>query len=153
MAAIVPYLYFDGKCEEAFQFYLSVLGGKIPYIGRYSDMPAQTDDYSKNNLAEDLNRVMHVSLETADGSLILGSDVPAKSMPGFEFKEGNSVAMSLNAQSRDQATEFFEGLSAGGHVTMQLADTFWGAYFGMWTDKFGINWMVNYDDPSKMDKS
>ncbi|MBD3583631.1 VOC family protein [Flavobacterium selenitireducens] len=153
MASIIPYLYFDGKCEEAFEFYHSVLGGKIPYIGRYGDMPKQTDEYSANNLAEDVHRVMHMSLETADGSLLLGSDVPTRSMPGFEFTEGNNVAISLNANDREQALAFFNGLSAGGQVTMPLADTFWGAYFGMWVDKFGISWMVNYDDPSKMPNS
>lgn len=147
MSAIIPYLYFDGDCEAAITFYQSVLGGDIPYTGRYKDMPE--DENGKKCTPEDENKIMHMSLVMADGATILASDVPSE-MPGFEFKAGNNVALSLNAKSRDEADSIFNGLSAGGIVTMPLADTFWGAYFGMWIDKFGMSWMVNYDDPSKM---
>jgi len=149
MSSIIPYLYFDGTCEEAFQFYLSVLGGQIPYSGRYSDMPASEESEMKPDAALS-DRIMHISLVTEDGSTILGSDIPSRSLPGYEFTEGNNVAMSLNARSREQAEQIFNGLSDGGRVTMPLTDTFWGAYFGMWVDKFGISWMVNYDDPTKI---
>lgn len=153
MSSIIPYLYFDGNCEEAMNFYQSVLGGQIPYVGRYSDMPPSEDanDDCKQS-PEDANRIMHMSLQTGDGGVILASDVPSKEMPGFSFKPGNNIAMSVNATSRAHTEEVFNGLSQGGTVTMPLQDTFWGAYFGMWTDKFGINWMVNYDDPAKMQK-
>jgi PhnB protein len=71
-------------------------------------------------------------------------------MPGMNVcTKGNNFSISINANSREEATKFFDGLSEGGNVSMELQDTFWGAFFGMWTDKFGINWMVNYDDPDK----
>ncbi len=149
MSSIIPYLYFDGNCEEAMNFYHSVLGGTIPYVGRYADMPPSDDQKSD---PADANRIMHMSLQLEDGAAILASDVPSKEMPGFKFTPGNNIAMSLNASSREHAEKIFNGLSAGGIVTMPLNDTFWGAYFGMWNDKFGISWMVNYDDPAKMPK-
>jgi PhnB protein len=73
----------------------------------------------------------------------MGSDMP----PDFDLKVGNNVSVSINADSKEEAERLFNGLSAGGTVTMPLNDTFWGAYFGMFTDKFGVNWMVNYDYP------
>ena len=150
MSSIIPYLYFDGQCEEAFRFYHSVLGGTIPYIGRYSDMPPASDGSDeKTNTVQDLNRIMHISLQTHDGSMILGSDIPDKPIPGYEFRHGNNISMSLNAKSREQAKAMFDGLSQGGVITMPLDDTFWGAYFGMWVDKFGVSWMVNFDEPQQ----
>ncbi|RYZ87589.1 MAG: VOC family protein [Proteobacteria bacterium] len=142
----MPYLYFDGECEDAITFYQSVLGGEIPYIGRYGDMPA--GENGEIEQPDDADKVMHVSLELGDGFKILASDVPSNN-PGFSFKPGNNVALSIDAKSRQEADKIFFGLSEGGVVTMPIADTFWGAYFGMWTDKFGISWMVNFDDPEK----
>ena len=66
------------------------------------------------------------------------------------LKIGNNIAVSINTDSKEEADKLFNGLSEGGKVTMAMEDTFWGAYFGMFTDQFGINWMVNYDDPAKM---
>jgi len=152
MSSIIPYLYFDGNCEEAMNFYHATLGGSIPYVGRYADMPpsGETEDCKQN--PEDANRIMHMSLVLEDGAVILASDVPGKEMPGYTFTAGNNIAMSVNAANREHADKIFSGLSAGGTVTMPMNDTFWGAYFGMWVDKFGISWMVNYDDPEKMPK-
>lgn len=79
----------------------------------------------------------------------MGSDVIGGNCAGGKFVKGNNIQLSVNAGSREEAEKLFNGLSAGGEVTMPLQDTFWGAYFGMWTDKFGISWMVNYDDPAK----
>lgn len=152
MSSIIPYLYFDGTCEDAMNFYHSVLGGTIPYVGRYSDMPPSAENDDCKNDPADANRIMHMSLQMEDGSVILASDVPGKEMPGFKFTAGNNIAMSVNASNREHADKVFNGLSAGGTVTMPMNDTFWGAYFGMWIDKFGISWMVNYDDPAKMQK-
>lgn len=147
MSQLIPYLYFDGNCEEAITFYQSVLGGQIPYMGRYKDMPPSEESNGKIAGA-DGDKIMHVSL-VSEGFSILASDVP-KDYAGANYKQGTNVALSINAQSREKAAEIFNGLSTGGTVTMPLQDTFWGAFFGMWTDKFGINWMVNYDDPAKM---
>lgn len=89
---------------------------------------------------------MHVSLPISRETMLMGSDVGGEW--SSNFKERNNFSLSLNANSREEAEKLFNALSEGGMVKMPLEDTFWGAYFGMWTDKFGINWMVNYDDPA-----
>lgn len=145
MATINSYLNFDGQCEEAFHFYKSVFGGEFVNISKFGEMPPQE---GMPPLSDDLkNRVMHVSLPISGETVLMGSDT----MPVMhEHLVGNNISLSINTNSREETEMIFHGLSAGGKITMQLADTFWGAYFGMWTDKFGINWMVNYDDPAKV---
>jgi len=145
MATINSYLTFDGNCEEAFNFYKSVFGGEFPMVGRFGDMPPAE---GMPPLPEDAkNRIMHITLPISEETILMGSDT----MPGVhEHKIGNNISLSINTNSREEAERVFHGLSEGGNVTMPLSDTFWGAYFGMWTDKFGINWMVNYDDPAKV---
>lgn len=144
MATLNVYLTFDGECEEAFKFYQSVFGKEIPMWNRFGEMPPQE---GMPPISDDVkNRIMHVSLPISDETVLMGSDA----MPGMhQVQKGNNFSLSLNANSREEAESIFNKLSEGGVVTMPLADTFWGAYFGMWTDKFGINWMVNYDDPAK----
>lgn len=137
MASINPYLTFNGNCEEAFNFYKSVFGGEFPYIGRFKDMPSD-----KPVDGDEGNRIMHVSLPIGQGTLLMGSDT-SKQMG--DVTSGNNFAISINADSKEEADRLFTALSSGGRVTMPLNDTFWGAYFGMFTDKFGISWMVNYD--------
>lgn len=146
MATVNVYLTFNGNCEEAFNFYKSVFGGEFPYIGRFGDMPPSED--GKQVSEEEKNKIMHVSLPISGETMLMGSDVGGEW--SSNFKEGNNFSLSLNADSREEAEKLFNALSEGGMVKMPLEDTFWGAYFGMWTDKFGINWMVNYDDPAKM---
>lgn len=144
MASIQVYLSFNGNCEEAFNFYKSVFGGEFTQLNRFGDMPPQE---GMEITAEDQQKIMHVSLPISGGAELLGSDVSKQFAHGFV--EGNNVALSVNANSREETEKIFHGLSESGKVTMPLADTFWGAYFGMWTDKFGIHWMVNYDDPAQ----
>lgn len=145
MARINAYLTFDGTCEEAFNFYKSVFGGDFPMVGKFGDMPPQEGMPPISD--EVKNRIMHMSLPISAETVLMGSDT----MPGIhDHQVGNNISLSINTDSREEADRIFNGLSAGGKVSMPLADTFWGAYFGMWTDKFGINWMVNYDDPAKV---
>lgn len=145
MATINAYLTFDGTCEEAFNFYKSVFGGDFPMVGKFGDMPPQEGMPPISD--EVKNRIMHMSLPISAETVLMGSDT----MPGIhDHQVGNNISLSINTDSREEADRIFTGLSAGGKVSMPLADTFWGAYFGMWTDKFGINWMVNYDDPAKV---
>jgi PhnB protein len=141
MASINPYLIFNGNCEEAFLFYQSVFGGEFPYIGRFNDMPPTEGNPVLSE--EDGNKIMHVTLPISDGYVLMGSD--SNSASG-EVAFGANVSLSINAKSKEQADELFNGLSAGGSVTMPMNQTFWGAYFGMFTDKFGIHWMVNFDE-------
>ena len=144
MATTNTYLNFNGNCEEAFNFYKSVFGGDFTYIGRFCEMPP-SEEFP---VAEaDKNKVMHVSLPTG-ASVLMGSDNGGQYESSFV--KGNNFSVSINADSKEEADKLFDGLSAGGQATMPMSDTFWGAYFGMFTDKFGINWMVNYDDPAKM---
>ena len=145
MATVNVYLTFNGNCEEAFNFYKSVFGGEFPYIGRFGDMPAEN---GKEMPEADKNKIMHVSLPISQETMLMGSDTGGEW--ASHFVEGNNFSLSLNTNSREEADHLCAALSEGGVITMPLADTFWGAYFGMWTDKFGINWMVNYDDPAKM---
>jgi PhnB protein len=149
MATVNVYLTFNGNCEEAFTFYKSVFGGEFPYLGRFGEMPPMED--GKKMGEADANKIMHVSLPISKETMLMGSDTGGEW--AAHYKEGNNFAISVSTGSREEAEKFFNGLSAGGQVTMPMNDTFWGAYFGMFTDKFGINWMVNYDDPAKMQKS
>ena len=144
MASINPYLIFNGNCEEAFLFYQSVFGGAFPYVGKFKDMPPAEGNPVFSE-AEG-NKIMHVTLPIGDGSILMGSD--SNSASG-EIAFGENISLSINAQSKVEADKLFNGLSAGGNVTMPMNDTFWGAYFVMFADKFGINWMVNFDENEK----
>lgn len=145
MASVNVYLTFSGNCREAFDFYKSVFGGEYPYIGTFGEMPPMEGNETTE---EDKDKIMHVSLPISKETVLMGSDVGGGWAP--DFKQGNNFSISINAESKEEADKLFAGLSAGGVVTMPMADTFWGAYFGMFNDKFGIGWMVNYDDPAKM---
>ncbi|WP_027376414.1 VOC family protein [Kaistella palustris] len=145
MAIINAYLTFDGNCEEAFNFYRSVFGGDFPMVGKFGDMPPQEGMPPLS--AELKDRVMHMTLPISAETVLMGSDT----MPGLhEHRIGNNISLSVNTDSREEADRIFTGLSEGGKVTMPLEETFWGAYFGMFTDKFGISWLINYDDPAKV---
>lgn len=140
MATINPYINFRGNCEEAFNFYKSVFGGDFGMVGRYKDMPPSEGAHMG---AVDGEKIMHISIQISKETWLMGSDI------GGEWAkhtvDGNNVQISINAENEDEARKIFNGLSAGGRVNMPLEKTFWGALFGMFTDKYGINWMVNYD--------
>ena len=140
MAAINTYLTFDGNTEEVFNFYKSVFGTEFVTFQRFKDMP-QSDEMP----AGEGERVMHVSLPIGHGSILMGSDTSLK----HQHTPGNNFSLSLDAASEDEANRLFNGLSEGGNVTMPMEKMFWGAYFGMFTDKFGIQWMVNHDYPKQ----
>ncbi|AXY74895.1 VOC family protein [Paraflavitalea soli] len=142
MAKMNPYLNFDGKTEEAFNFYKSVFGGEFPAIHKIGEAPG-----TENLPDDEKNRIMHISLPIDAHTTLMGSDT----MPsmGHNLVVGNNVHISLHPVSREEADHLFNGLSAGGTVEMPIADMFWGAYYGSFTDKFGIKWMVNYDPQQK----
>lgn len=143
MAQINPYLTFGGNCEEAFNFYKSVFGGEFPYIGRFNEMPPMEGRPELS--AEEGAKIMHVSLPISKETILMGSD--SSEAFGQTNVHGTNFSISINTDSEEEADKLFNGLSAGRKVTMPMEKTFWGAYFGMFTDKFGINWMVNYDEP------
>jgi PhnB protein len=144
--SVNPYLIFNGNCEEAFLFYKSVFGGEFPYMGKYKDMPADENGTGPELSTQDGNRIMHVSLPIGH-TILMGSDShPQLGDPGLS----DNFSISINTESQDEADKIFNGLSAGGKVEMPMNKTFWGAYFGMFKDKFGINWMVNFDESEPM---
>jgi len=141
MTNINPYLNFDGKAEEAMNFYRSVLGGEfMGGVMRWGEVPGCEE---MNLREEDKGKVMHMALPISDGNVIMASD----SLKGFgpPLSAGNNVTMALGPETREEADRLFNGLSAGGNVQMSMADAFWGGYFGSFEDKFGINWLINVD--------
>jgi PhnB protein len=145
MASVGTYLNFPDKTEEAFNFYQSIFGGEfIGGISRFGDMPPMEN---MPPLPEaDKNLVMHVALEITGGHLLMGSDSPA--FMGFKVEMGNNVHINLQPDTRSETERLFKALSAGGVVTMELEDAFWGDYFGSCTDKFGVNWMFACTEPA-----
>jgi PhnB protein len=145
MTSVNVYLTFNGNCEEAFNFYKSVFGGEFPYVGRYKDMSA---DRGKPVAPEDREKIMHISLPISTETVLMGSDTGGEW--ASSYKQGNNFSISINTDSKEKADRLFNGLSNGGMVTMPLNNTFWGDYFGMFIDKFGINWMVSFNsNPEK----
>ena len=142
MATLNPYLNFEGNTEEAFTFYKSVFGGEFTNITRFKDTPA-----AAGMSPADVNKLMHVSLPIGKGNTLMGTD--AVEGMGHKLTNGNNVQLSLEADSKEEAEKIFNGLSAGGKVEVPLSDQFWGAYFGMFADKYGVKWMVNYTYPKK----
>jgi|ERR1035437_1661683 PhnB protein len=138
MATINPYLNFNGSTEVAFNFYKSVFGGEFAALIRFKDTP-EAGKITEN----EKDKIMHITLPIGLGNTLMASDV-LESM-GHTLTSGNNFYLSISADSEADADKIFKGLSAGGKVTMPLEKTFWGSYFGMLTDKFGIRWMVSYD--------
>lgn len=138
MATVNPYLNFNGNTEEAFNFYKSVFGGEFITVQRFKDTP------EADNIPEaDRDKIMHIALPIGKGTILMATD--ALESMGHPLTVGNNFYMSVNANSEKEADKLFKALSAGGRVTIPIEKAFWGAYFGMFTDKFGIQWMINYD--------
>lgn len=140
MPTINPYLNFQGNTEEAFKFYQSIFGGDfIGGISRFNNAPE-----SGKLSEEEKNKVMHIALPFGENNMIMATD--ALESMGQKVKTGNNFYLCISADSREQADQFFEGLSDGAEVDMEMHDAFWGDYFGMLTDKFGIRWMITFAD-------
>ena len=140
MATVNVYLTFNGNCEEAFNFYKSVFGGEFTYIGRYGDMPAQEGMPPLSD--EDKNRVMHVGLPVSSETILMGADNMKDNEKNTTF--GNNFSIIVTAGGKEEADRFFNLLSKDGQIWMPMKEEFWGDYFGMFADKFGINWMISY---------
>jgi PhnB protein len=140
MATINPYLNFNGNTEEAFLFYKSVFGGEFTMIQRFKEIPD-----GPNLPADAQDKIMYIGLPIGKNNILMGTDA-IESM-GQIIREGNNHYISIQADTKEEAERLYEGLSQGGTIEMELGVTFWGAYFGMFMDQFGIQWMVNYDYP------
>lgn len=136
MTTINPYLTFNGNCEEAFNFYASVFGSESPMFNRFKAFHAE--DGLDNSEGE---KIMHVALPIGNGSVLMGSDT-VEAMGSAVF--GSNFSLSLQVDSPAEADRFYAGLAAGGTAAMPMAHAPWGDYFGMLTDKFGIQWMINH---------
>lgn len=137
MPKLNPYLNFDGKAEEAFNFYRTVFGGEfVGGVHKMGNAPGT------ENLSDDeKNRVMHIALRVG-GDLLMASDI----VPSFgqNLTVGNNNYVSIFPDSREDADRIFKALSDGGNIEMPLEDQFWGDYFGSFQDKFGVYWMINF---------
>ena len=138
MTTVNTYLTFNGNCEEAFNFYKSVFGGEFEHIGKFKDMPENPEFPVAES---DREKVMHVTLPIGN-TLLMGSDTGGEW--AANFKQGNNFSVSINTDNKDEADRIFAKLSEGGKIIMPMNKTFWDSYFGMFTDKFGIQWMVSF---------
>ncbi|MCC7235473.1 MAG: VOC family protein [Bryobacterales bacterium] len=128
------YLNFDGNCLEAMTFYAKCLGGKLESFP-FTEIPGGAPPGAEN-------RTLHANV-TKGTVAIMASDT----MPGMPFEQGNNFSISIHPDSKEETNALFAALSEGGTVTMPLGDQFWGAYFGMLKDRFGVHWMLNYELP------
>ncbi|TDD99267.1 VOC family protein [Flavobacterium cellulosilyticum] len=139
MAIINPYINFNGNSEEAFTFYKSVFGGEFAMIVRFKDMPNPEAPLSD----KEANKIMHIALPIGKENVLMATDFLESQ--GHKMIEGNRYSLSINAQSRDEADQIFNGLTVGGKIEVPIAESPWGSYFGLFQDKFGIQWMVDFD--------
>lgn len=137
MAIINPHINFNGNAEEAFTFYKSVFGGDFTNVVRLKDLAGPEFPVP----AEDENKIMHIALPIG-GNLLLGNDVPESL--GKVNENENRSKIAISAESKEEANKLFNGLSAGGTVEFPIGDSPWGSYFGMFRDKYGIEWMVDF---------
>jgi PhnB protein len=138
MALINPHINFNGNAEEAFNFYKSVFGGEFAMIVRFKDM--SSDEFP---VAEkEANKIMHIALPIGK-NVLMANDIP-ESMGRVNENENRSK-ISVSAESREEADKIYNGLSAGGAIEMPIGDSPWGSYFAMFRDKYGIEWMVDFD--------
>ncbi len=139
MAQINPYLHFNGNAEEAFTFYKSVFGGVFANVVRFKDI-----NMGDNPIPEsEAEKIMHIALPIGKNSVLMASDTPE--FMGRHNEKENRSKISISAESKEEADHLFNGLSAGGQVEMPIAESPWGSYFGMFRDKFGFEWMVDFD--------
>lgn len=139
MAQINPYLHFNGNAEEAFKFYKSVFGGEFAMISRFKDMKLAKQPISE----KEANKIMHIALPIGKNSVLMGSDTPE--FMGKHNENENRSKISISAESKEEADHLFNGLLAGGQIEIPITDSLWGSYFGMFRDKFGFEWMVDFD--------
>ncbi len=138
MAQINPHINFNGNAEEAFTFYKSVFGGEFAIIMRFKDISSPEFPVTE----KEANKIMHIALPIGK-NVLMANDVP-ESM-GKTNENENRSKISISAESKEEADRLFNGLSVGGQIEMPIGDSPWGSYFGMFRDKYGIEWIVDFD--------
>jgi PhnB protein len=139
MALINPHVNFNGNAEEAFTFYQSVFGGEFAKIIRFKDLENENFPVAEN----EKNKIMHIALPIGKTGMLMGNDVPEMLGPTNENENRSKIV--ITAETKDEADQLFSRLSAGGQVEFPIGDSHWGTYFGMFRDKYGIEWMVEFD--------
>jgi len=142
MATINPHINFNGNAEEAFNFYRSVFGGEFAKLKRFKDLASAGFPVTEN----EANKIMHIALPIGK-TMLMANDVPE--ILGRTNENENRSKIVISAESKEEADNIFNGLSAGGKIEMPIADSPWGSYFGMFRDKYGIEWMVDFDPDYK----
>lgn len=139
MANINPYIHFNGNAEEAFTFYKSVFGGEFTRIARFKDLASSEHPVSE----KEADKIMHIALPIGKTSVLMGSDTPE--FLGRHNENETRSKISISAESKEEADKIYNGLSVGGEIEMPIDNSPWGAYFGMFRDKYGIEWMVSFE--------
>lgn len=139
MPLINPHINFNGNAEEAFTFYKSVFGGEFAKVVRMKDLASAEFPVTE----KDENKILHIALPIGKSNVLMGNDVPE--FLGKVNEKENRSKISISAESKEEADQLFNGLSADGEIEMPIADSPWGSYFGMFRDKYGIEWMVDFD--------
>jgi len=143
MKAINPWINFNGNAEEAFTFYQSVFGGAFKKIVRFKELSSDEFPIPEN----DANKIMYIALPIGKNNVLVANDVPE--FMGKVNEDENRSKIFINAESREEADKIFNGLSAGGAVEGPIGDSPWDTYAGMFRDKFGIEWIVEFDPNDK----
>jgi PhnB protein len=143
MALINPHVNFNGNAEEAFTFYKSVFGGSFTKIIRFKDLAGSGFEVSE----KEANKIMHIALPIGKGSVLMANDVPE--IMGRTNENENRSKIVITAESKEEADKLFNGLSVGGEIEGPIGDSPWGSYFGCFRDKYGIEWMVDFDPKNK----
>ncbi len=138
MAQINPHINFNGNAEEAFTFYKSIFGGEFSKIVRFKDLSNEEFQVAE----KEANKIMHIALPIGK-NVLMANDVPE--IMGLTNENENRSKISISTASKEEADKLFNGLSVNGQIEVPIADSPWGSYFGMLRDKFGIEWMVDYD--------
>jgi PhnB protein len=139
MRTINPWINFNGNAEEAFTFYKSVFGGEFAKITRFKELSSPEFPIAET----DANKIMHIALPIGKHNVLIANDVPE--FMGRVNESENRSKISVSAESREEADKIFNGLSAGGDIEGPIGDSPWGSYAGMFRDKYGIEWIVEFD--------
>ena len=142
MTTINPWINFNGNAEEAFDFYKSVFGGEFTKVIRFKDLASSGFPVTE----KDENKLMLIALPIGKSNVLMANDVPE--VMGQVNENENRSKISVSMESKEEADKLFNGLSAGGKVEVPMDDSFWGSYFGMFRDKYGIEWIIQFS-PSK----
>jgi len=139
MRAINPWINFNGNAEEAFTFYKSVFGGEFTKVIRFGAVSSPEFPVPEN----EVNKIMYIALPLGEHNMIIANDVPE--FMGRVNENENRSKIIVSAESRDDADKIFNGLAAGGDIEGPIGDSPWGTYAGMFRDKYGIEWIVEFD--------